>query len=204
MDSRFRHVFMPDVLPHPKQSQLTKYLLGSLSDAELERVERHLSICDECAARTLELQPRDSLTELLTAAANSTVAKMLETETIDGTLMLSAASTSVCGKPTGAGDSPQTVAAEEIPAQLLDHPRYKVVRVLGRGGMGTVWLAEHLVLGRLVALKMLRSDWMQNPETVSRFYREIRAAARLHDPHIAAVPSLCMKPVRPFAPLPGD
>jgi tetratricopeptide (TPR) repeat protein/predicted Ser/Thr protein kinase len=68
----------------------------------------------------------------------------------------------------------------EIPA------RYRIVRELGRGGMGIVYEAQDLDLGRLVAIKVL-STALPTREAQARFAREARAAARLTHPGIAAV-----------------
>jgi serine/threonine-protein kinase len=64
--------------------------------------------------------------------------------------------------------------------------RYQLERVLGRGGMATVYLARDLKHDRLVALKVLDPDVAASlgPE---RFQREIRVAARLHHPHVLSV-----------------
>jgi uncharacterized protein (TIGR03067 family) len=50
--------------------------------------------------------------------------------------------------------------------------------------MGTVWLAEHLVMNRPVAIKVIRPDLLARPGATSRFLREVRAAAKLHHPNI--------------------
>jgi serine/threonine protein kinase len=73
-----------------------------------------------------------------------------------------------------------------VPAGLHDHPRYRLVRQIGEGGMGTVWLAEHLVLGRNVALKVIRSEFLVKPGAVERFRRESRAVAKLQHANIVA------------------
>lgn len=57
--------------------------------------------------------------------------------------------------------------------------KYKILRTLGEGGMGTVYLAEHSVMGRQVAIKAIREDYVANPEAVIRFQNEVRAAAKL-------------------------
>jgi hypothetical protein len=59
---------------------------------------------------------------------------------------------------------------------------YRLLRRLGQGGMGAVWLAEHCRNGRRVALKLLAARLQQTPETVERFLREARLAASLSHP----------------------
>src|SRR6187455_897276 len=65
--------------------------------------------------------------------------------------------------------------------------KYRVERVLGRGGMGFVVAALHLELGHLVAVKFLHGNMMTNGEAVARFAREARAAARIRSEHVARV-----------------
>ena len=56
---------------------------------------------------------------------------------------------------------------------------YQVIRELGRGGMGAVYLARQISLNRNVALKVMKPEWADNPTFVSRFTREAYAAAQL-------------------------
>lgn len=65
--------------------------------------------------------------------------------------------------------------------------RYRLVRRIGRGGMGEVWLAEDPHLQRQVALKVLPVRKRDDAEFLERFEREARAAASLHHPHILPV-----------------
>ena len=69
-----------------------------------------------------------------------------------------------------------------VPSDLLDHPRYRILAHLGSGGMGTVYKAEHRLMHRLVALKMIRPELLERPAMVVRFRKEVRAAARLPTP----------------------
>jgi serine/threonine protein kinase/WD40 repeat protein len=62
--------------------------------------------------------------------------------------------------------------------------RYRLLDVLGRGGMGIVFKAEHDSMKREVALKVLSTRLMHDPVSVSRFYREIQAVAALDHPNI--------------------
>ncbi|MBI1852783.1 MAG: SUMF1/EgtB/PvdO family nonheme iron enzyme [Planctomycetes bacterium] len=64
---------------------------------------------------------------------------------------------------------------------------FRIVRELGRGGMGVVFLAEQVSLHRLVALKLLGTPSTQRYETVERFRREAEIAARLHHPNLVSV-----------------
>jgi len=57
--------------------------------------------------------------------------------------------------------------------------KYELVRLLGKGGMGTVWEARHTQIGKRVAIKFLHPHLVDNPELVERFTREARAAAAI-------------------------
>ena len=70
--------------------------------------------------------------------------------------------------------------------RILDE-RYRIIRKLGEGGSGEVWLAEHVSLDRQDALKLLRADLADDPAFVARFRREARAANRLSHPNIVAI-----------------
>ena len=65
--------------------------------------------------------------------------------------------------------------------------KYAVERVIGRGGMGTVYGARHVRLGHLVAIKALADELRVHPELVKRFEREARAASALSSPHAVRV-----------------
>ncbi len=70
--------------------------------------------------------------------------------------------------------------------QTLDD-KYKIEKQLGKGGMGTVYLATHLGTERPVALKIIASEFMKRAEFVERFRREARAAGRLRHPNVVDV-----------------
>jgi serine/threonine protein kinase len=74
----------------------------------------------------------------------------------------------------------------ELIGQTLDE-KYRIERELGRGGMGTVYLATHLGTERPVAVKVIAPQFMQRPEFVERFRREARAAGRLRHPNVVDV-----------------
>ena len=75
---------------------------------------------------------------------------------------------------------------ERYVGQVLDE-KYRLERLLGRGGMGAVYLATHLGTDRYVALKVIAPQFMRNQEFVERFKREARAAGRLRHPNVVDV-----------------
>ncbi len=64
---------------------------------------------------------------------------------------------------------------------------YKILREIGRGGMAVVYLAKALRLNRLVAVKILNTDTMEDQDYIKRFFREARITARLDHPNIIRV-----------------
>jgi tRNA A-37 threonylcarbamoyl transferase component Bud32 len=81
-------------------------------------------------------------------------------------------------------------ATPEPPDPLLGevlHGRYRVIKALGRGGMGVVYLGEHVLIRRKVAIKMLLPQFTASAELIERFQREARAAAAIGNAHIADV-----------------
>jgi eukaryotic-like serine/threonine-protein kinase len=64
---------------------------------------------------------------------------------------------------------------------------YRVVSRLGSGGMGTIWLAEHQLLGSRAAIKVLLPEMSEQRKIVQRFFDEARAATRIQDPGIVTV-----------------
>ncbi len=172
---------MPTAADHPSTALLEAFALGKLPDAADPGVEDHLGGCSTCqdlvAAAT-----DDTLTGLLAAAR-----PRLDAEAGDHTTDHPVASPGT-GTLTWGGPPPATLVAAPagVPAGLADHPRYRLIRELGSGGMGAVWLAQHTVMGRPVAVKVIRPDLLARPGAAERFLREVRAAARLSHPHIVA------------------
>ncbi len=62
-----------------------------------------------------------------------------------------------------------TAPLHGVPTELLKNPHYRIKRQIGRGGMGTVWLAEQLSMQRMVALKLIRPELAAKPESIARF-----------------------------------
>ncbi|MFO0552573.1 MAG: protein kinase [Polyangiaceae bacterium] len=75
----------------------------------------------------------------------------------------------------------------ELEAGNVLAQRYRIIRQLGRGGMGEVFAAENIRTGRIVAVKVLRADSKQKSSAVARFRREARAAGAINSDHVTQV-----------------
>src|SRR5258708_7293101 len=98
--------------------------------------------------------------------------------------LLAADAETVSGIGTAVGDAAARTS-EPLAGRLLGH--FRILRPLGHGAMGEVYLAEDLKLGRQVALKLLPVEFQHDAERVRWFEREARAAAALNHPNIVIV-----------------
>jgi serine/threonine protein kinase len=151
----------PIVADHPTSDQLLDFGAGRLSPADFAAVEDHVSACASCC-RALEHLHADSFVGRLRSAGRAAYA------------------------PTADGAAATLLDPTEVPPELANHPRYRVLGLVGQGGMGAVYKAEHRRMQRPVALKVINPGLMRNPATVSRFQQEVRAAAQLAHPNIVS------------------
>jgi serine/threonine protein kinase len=76
----------------------------------------------------------------------------------------------------------------------IEVDRYRILRRIGEGGMGIVYEAEHVVIEKKVALKVLRDDFSNRPEVVERFKQEAKAASRIGNEHIVDISDFGVTP----------
>jgi serine/threonine protein kinase len=94
-----------------------------------------------------------------------------------------------CPSPSPSGDARTRAIGDRLsalPPELANHPDYEIVRELGHGGMGVVFLAHNRIMGLNEVLKVIGPDIIERPGVFDRFLREIRAVAKLHHPNIVA------------------
>lgn len=144
---------------HPDPVVLAAFGRGDLTPTELAAVAEHVETCAGCTA-ALSRVADDTLVGLARQAGET---------------------------PTDPSTIPPIVLpadATDVPPPLADHPRYRILGELGAGGMGVVYKAEHRIMGRTVALKVMAPHLTARADAVERFRREVTAAARLAHPNI--------------------
>jgi serine/threonine protein kinase len=84
------------------------------------------------------------------------------------------------------------------PSSTLVAGKYRLIREIGRGGMGAVWEAQHATLGTLVAVKFIDASYAESHEARTRFDNEARAAASLQSKHAIQIHDHGVEDGRPY------
>ena len=85
------------------------------------------------------------------------------------------------------------MAQQELIGKVLDG-KYEIVKLIGEGGMGTVYEARHLLIKRRLAVKFLHSQYVSSDEVITRFQREAQAAAAIGHENIIEVTDMGLSP----------
>jgi hypothetical protein len=150
---------------HPGPDQLLAFATGQAPEDSAAQISMHLADCDSCRTK-IDALPSDTLLSLLRKSSSSPEAGG-DRQAV-----------------TAAGAPVSPTAGADIPEELAAHPKYHVVSLVGTGGMGAVYKAEHRRMERQVALKVINAALMNRPDMVERFHREVKAAAKLTHPNI--------------------
>ncbi len=153
-------------ITHPNRAELELFVHGLLDDEKRKNIESHVADCDSCCD-VLRSIPHDAIVHRLRSAESSALPG--ETRTA-----------------RSSADQWKDVEWTGIPPQLVDHPRYRIIDEIGKGGMGIVYRAEHRLMERTVALKVISRRLVSNAKAVERFRLEVRAAAKLSHRNVVA------------------
>ncbi|HEY7423833.1 MAG TPA: SUMF1/EgtB/PvdO family nonheme iron enzyme [Gemmataceae bacterium] len=158
---------------HPSSDVLKAFGLGKLDERSCGVVMNHLDQCEDCRKEVAALSGDDFLVRLRQAHSSSTPAPAK-----------SLAEVAHAAKP-----SASQTAIPNLPPELAANPQYEILRELGRGGMGVVYLAHNKLMDRLEVLKVVNKALLDHPGAVERFLREIRAAAKLSHANVVTAHS---------------
>ncbi|MEL6107447.1 MAG: serine/threonine-protein kinase [Planctomycetota bacterium] len=166
-------------MPEPKSpcfsdKDLRNYLTGWSQNEVATRIESHLEQCQACEA-TLVLLEQDSDT-LIERLRGSETQKLADDSQIAKAL----------SRSRGLVPVVRAAAHDPIPSELETVGSYELLRPIGSGGMGAVYLAKHRELGKTVAIKLVPTRLGQNDQRSERFLREMRAAGKLSHPAIVS------------------
>ncbi len=166
----------------PNRETLEHFLLGDLPPSQLESVRQHVVQCDLCTAVAEDISGDDAF-----AKADPTS---------DGATGSDARVTHASDREQGVSPHADTVK-DDATIDFLAPPRrpdeigrlgnYRVLEVLGVGGMGVVFRAEDIKLARQVALKTLRLAGAASRSAKERFLREARATAAIEHDNIVPI-----------------
>ena len=159
----------PSMIDHPQTVDLAAFAVKRVDSATASMVEEHLKICKLCAS-FVQKTPKEKLLEILDRAEAGD-----EIEPVTASVFTSQ-------EPTGGFSIPKDFL---IPIELQNQTKYEIIRKLGEGGMGIVFLGRHNLMDREVAMKVISRNLISRKETVDRFRREILAVAKLDHKNIA-------------------
>jgi formylglycine-generating enzyme required for sulfatase activity/serine/threonine protein kinase len=158
---------------HPTDKTLQAYGLGKLKESAAAAIDKHLETCPDCRRRVGELSPDSFLGRLRDAKASP------EKLSLARARAERAAPSSRRSPSAGA-----RALADTLPLELADNPDYEVIRELGRGGMGVVYLVHNRLMDRREVLKLMNRDLMKRSGVLDRFLREIQSVAKLRHEHV--------------------
>jgi len=177
---------------HPDTAILALFAAGRLRTSEMERIVEHLGECSVCL-EVLEQLPEDSMVGMLRDHGdwngNSRPGRGAGATRDEGPGQFHGVGRKAALVPDHARLKRPSEPVEEDDAERwspgpIDNPRYTLKTLLGRGGMGLVYLADDRQENRAVVLKFLREDLLDRTRLVERFRREAAAATMLKHPNI--------------------
>jgi WD40 repeat protein len=178
----------------PTRAQLSAFVLGKLPDSALKQVAEHSSSCLDCQK---VLQGLDAVSDPLILQIRQQRLQKIAPELallLKKVEALGAEANTVPPSNTVAGNEvkltqevQQVLAPAQAAGELGRLGKYRVLKLLGQGGMGMVFQAEDPHLQRAVALKVMLPSLAANAAAKERFLREARATAAIEHDHIVTI-----------------
>jgi len=174
---------MQPALACPPPDDYERLISGALPPTDVERLSQHLAGCSACAAKVQTLLSADTLLSVLRGTTTDAPRGEKVPDELTRQLLALAAQPSAEPSCVSAARLTSLLAPPQADDEIGRLAHYRVLSVLGEGGMGVVFLAEDTLLGRKVALKTMKPEIAAEPRHRQRFLREARAAAKVeHDP----------------------
>lgn len=184
----------PDLCP--SREILAQLGVGQLAPAELERWAGHVETCEACQVTLNELAVADTLSDAMRRsgptdgtgdpAIDALIDRLQELGATIGRSAFDASKTSAV--PDAPEEDDLSFLAPPQGADELGRlGSYRVLEIIGRGGMGLVFVAKDVVLRRRVALKVIRPGVAATRAARDRFLREAQAAAAIESDHIVPI-----------------
>ena len=183
------------LLDCPSREVLAEFELGRLSEGDFDAVADHLSSCEKCGAAIDELHVKGSndvlVARLRECFRQPALVDVPDPSRLDELAATLSATVSTHLSPRGPLASETATGVdrrapfEKAIGQLVGP--YRIVSVIGVGGMGVVYRARHVKLGREAAVKMVLSGRHASPGALARFDREAAAVARARHPNVVEV-----------------
>ena len=180
----------------PSEERLHSFLRGSGETTELAELRSHLETCALCQDKVRNLTPRDTLAEHVSSDVSqggmptTDLPRSLASQLKTATRQRHPGDQSTVGAESNSTTSIEGfdfLAPAQEPDEIGRLGRYRVIRVLGQGGMGMVFLAHDPDLDRQVGLKVMLPNFAANETSKMRFLREAKAAAKVKSDHIVNI-----------------
>jgi serine/threonine protein kinase len=198
----------------PPESVLSEFGLGKLDAASADSISRHIETCPDCRQRVASLSGDSFVGHLREGGGAAQRGAQRQRTYVPGESLANAANSTDGSSTSNVGQPPSVVGREDglpassrpsddlagrglggsssvsAPPELANHPDYELIKQLGQGGMGTVYLAKNRMMDRFEVLKVISKSLLDRPGALERFQQEIRSAAKLAHSNIVGAYSV--------------